>query len=344
MQNMQIGIIGGGNFGTAIANIAARNGYLTHLWMRDVEQVEDTNKHRENRRYLPGHALEELVQPTNDLEVAAQISELLFVTVPSASFRGVCTQLAPYVSHSDALISGTKGIDANGFKLMSQLLDELTSSERIGVLSGPNLAEEIAEEQYTGTVIASRSAYTRDLVQEVLRNDTFRVYGNHDVYGVELGGALKNIYAIVCGLAAGLNVGQNTIGMLITRALAEMSRFAVSMGGNPFTFLGLAGVGDLLVTCTSPLSRNYQLGFKIAQGKSLEEASEELGKLAEGANTLKLVFEKSQVLDVYMPIAEGLYQVLYKQQDISAVIHGLMTGPEGADVEFANPSAWAKPD
>lgn len=340
---MQVAIIGGGNFGTAIGNIAARNGYTTYLWMRDPEQVADAREHRENRRYLPGHKFEDLIVPTDDLRAAAEEAQVMFVTVPSASFANVCEQLHPFTNPTDVLVSGTKGIHAEGFKLMSRLLDELTPSKRVGVLSGPNLAEEIADQHYTGTVVASRSEFARDIVQEVLRNETFRVYGSTDVYGVELGGALKNIYAIICGLAAGMQVGQNTIGMIITRALAEMSRFAVSMGGNPFTFLGLAGVGDLLVTCTSPLSRNYQLGYKVASGMSLAEASEELGKLAEGANTLKVVHAKSQELDVYMPLAEGLHRVLYGGEDISKIVHGLMTGTEGADVEFADPNAWVSP-
>jgi glycerol-3-phosphate dehydrogenase (NAD(P)+) len=151
---------------------------------------------------------------------------------------------------------------------------------------------------------------------------------------------LKNIYAIVCGLAAGLNVGQNTIGLLVTRALAEMSRFAVSMGGNPFTFLGLAGVGDLMVTCTSPLSRNHQLGNCIAKGLTLEEASESLGKLAEGVNTLRLVHGKSHELGVYMPLVDGLYEILFEERGVAEVIGTLMGSSEGADVEFVDPSRW----
>ena len=176
----------------------------------------------------------------------------------------------------------------------------------------------------TGTVIATLHQQDAVLVQEVMRNDTLRVYASADVYGVELGGALKNIYAIVCGLAAGLEVGQNTIGLLVTRALAEMSRFAVSMGGNPFTFLGLAGVGDLMVTCTSPLSRNHQLGTCVAKGMSLDEASESLGKLAEGVNTLQLVYAKSRELGVYMPLVDGLYQILFEQKDVPDVVSTLM--------------------
>ena len=337
---MNVAIIGGGNFGTAIANIIARNGHITHLWMRDSEQVAQTLQAGENLRYLPGHPLEANVYPTADLGHAAQSSSLVFVAVPSVGFASVCQEMAPYISPDDLLISATKGIEPEGFRLMSQLLGDLTPSQHVGAISGPNLAEEIAERQYAGTVIATHHQQDAVLVQEVMRNDTLRVYPSADVYGVELGGALKNIYAIVCGLAAGLEVGQNTIGLLVTRALAEMSRFAVSMGGNPFTFLGLAGVGDLLVTCTSPLSRNHQLGACIAKGMTLDEASESLGKLAEGVNTLQLVYAKSRERDVYMPLVDGLYQILFEQKDIADVISTLMGNSEGADVEFVDPSRW----
>lgn len=337
---MNVAIIGGGNFGTAIANIIARNGHITHLWMRDSEQVAQTLQAGENLRYLPGHPLEANVYPTADLGHAAQSSSLVFVAVPSVGFASVCQEMAPYISPDDLLISATKGIEPEGFRLMSQLLGDLTPSQHVGAISGPNLAEEIAERRYAGTVIATHHQQDAVLVQEVMRNDTLRVYPSADVYGVELGGALKNIYAIVCGLAAGLEVGQNTIGLLVTRALAEMSRFAVSMGGNPFTFLGLAGVGDLLVTCTSPLSRNHQLGACIAKGMTLDEASESLGKLAEGVNTLQLVYAKSRERDVYMPLVDGLYQILFEQKDIADVISTLMGNSEGADVEFVDPSRW----
>ncbi len=338
---MEVAIIGGGNFGTAIANIAASNGYATHLWMRDERQVADCLAHGENRRYLPGHALEALVQPTADLAGALERSSVIFMTVPSASFREVSEQLARHTDSGDVVISATKGIERHsggaGFLLMSQILEELLPTARIGVLSGPNLAEEIADRHYTGTVVASRDPGVCEAVRAVLKSETFRVYDNSDLYGVELAGALKNIYAIVCGLASGLNVGQNTIAMLVTRSLAEMSRFAVSLGANPFTFLGLAGVGDLLVTCTSPLSRNFQLGYKLAHGLSLDQALDDLGKLAEGVNTLKVVYERARELDVYMPLATGLHRVLFQGEALEAVVRELMTGGQPVDVEFARP-------
>lgn len=229
---MQVGIIGGGNFGTAIANIIAHNGNRTHLWMRDPAQVADTQAARENRRYLPGHPLAPEINPTHDLAEAVRGSDAVFVSVPSASFRSVAEQLKPLLEPRSALVSVTKGIEADGFLMMSQILAEVTGSAHTGALSGPNLAEEIASGQYTGTVIASQDDEVCALVQELLHSETFRVYANNDVFGVELGGALKNIYAIICGIASALGVGQNTVGMLITRSLAEMSRFAVSLGAN----------------------------------------------------------------------------------------------------------------
>ncbi|MGA0839711.1 MAG: NAD(P)H-dependent glycerol-3-phosphate dehydrogenase [Pseudomonadales bacterium] len=337
---MDIAILGGGNFGTAIANIIARNGFVTHLWMRDPTQVADCIETGENRRYLPGHRLEALVRPTADLAGALRSSELVFVTVPSQSFRSVSERVAAAVSPHTCVVSATKGIEAEGFRLMSQVLEDYFPRDRIGVLSGPNLAEEIADGQFTGTVIASRSSDLTTRVQQVLRSKTFRVYANDDVYGVELGGALKNIYAIACGLAGGLGVGQNTQGMLITRSLAEMSRLAVSLGANPFTFLGLAGVGDLLVTCSSPLSRNYQLGVRLARGLPLEAAIADLGKLAEGVNTLEVVYQRSKSLGVYMPLAFGLYRLMFEQAQLQDVIVELMTGGQAVDVEFARPTEF----
>ena len=332
---MNVAIVGGGNFGTAIANIIARNGHTTHLWMRDPEQVAQTLEAGENLRYLPGHPLESAVLPTADLGLATQGSSLIFVAVPSAGFASVCREMAPFISPDDVLISATKGIEPNGFRLMSQLLGDLTPSEHVGAISGPNLAEEIAAQQYAGTVIATLHQQDAVLVQEVMRNDTLRVYASADVYGVELGGALKNIYAIASGFVAALGMGENTKAMIITRSLAEMSRFAEAMGANPMTFLGLAGVGDLVVTCMSPLSRNYRVGYAIGSGKNLDQAVEELGEVAEGVNTLRYVRAKAAEWGIYMPLVMGAYECLFNGADPRAVAQGLMTGEAASDVEFA---------
>lgn len=338
---MHVAIIGAGNFGTAVANIVAGNGTPTYLWMRDEQQLSDILEHGENRRYLAGHPLDPNITPTTDLALAAGDSEILFVTVPSASFRSVSQDLAKHVKAGTFVISATKGVEASGFKLMSQIFEEELPTCEIGVVSGPNLAEEMADGQFTGTVIACRDQGWCTRIHDLLHSETFRVYSSADVYGVELGGALKNVYAIICGIASGLGVGENTVSMVITRSLAEMSRFAVSLGANPFTFLGLSGVGDLVATCTSPLSRNYQLGFKLAQGMSLEEAMDALGKLAEGVNTLRVVHAKRDELDVYMPLVEALYRALFEGEPIGEVISSLMNSEKQVDVEFAAPLTWS---
>ena len=337
---MQTAIVGAGNFGTAVANIVASNGVDVHLCMRDQAQLADMLAHGENRRYLPGHPLAERVHPTSDLAEALGASEVVFVTVPSASFREVTSELDGLVREHTCVVSATKGIEA-GFRLMSQILEEDLPRTKVGVISGPNLAEEMADGRYTGTVVASRHESLRTTVQRILTSPTFRVYSSTDVYGVELGGALKNIYAIVCGMATELKVGQNALAMLVTRSLAEMGRFAVSLGANPFTFLGLSGVGDLFATCTSPYSRNFQLGLKLARGTSLDAAMDELGKLAEGVNTVGVVHAKSEELGVYMPLADALYRLLFDEADLGSIISGLMTSEQRVDVEFVAPSAWS---
>ena len=330
---MSAAVFGAGNFGTVIANILAANGCPTRLWMRSQEQVDEILSSRENSRYLPGHKVEESVLPTLDLVLAVAEAKVVFLTIPSASFREVAQTLATHIQPDTYVVSGTKGVEATDFKLMSQILEEEIPQAHIGVLSGPNLAEEIAAGLFAGTVIASKNNDLVEYVQENLQSPRFRVYGNNDVYGVELGGALKNIYAIICGMATTLQVGQNALAMVITRSLAEMNRFARSMGADALTFLGLAGVGDLLATCTSPHSRNFQLGAFVAQGLSVDEAQERLGKLAEGVNTLQVVYRKKEELGVYMPLVDGVYKVLFEKQNLLSVIGDLMASPQQVDVD-----------
>ncbi len=321
-------------FGTAIANVLAENGHDVRLWSRDIEQAEAIRSERENKRSLPGYAVHDAIEPTASLDVALEATDVVFVSVPSRAVREVASLSRGLLPPTACVISTTKGIESKGFRLMSQVLREELSGNPIGVLSGPNLAEEIARKQITATVIASEDPALCAVVQQVLRSNYFRVYSSDDTYGVELAGALKNIYAIAAGFAAALGVGQNTQGMLLTRSLAEMSRFAFSMGARPLTFLGLAGVGDLMVTCGSPLSRNYQIGFFVGKGMSLMQAVEKLGRLAEGINTVRLVKHKSDELGIYMPIVSGLYSILFDDMPVEKVIHQLMMSDQPSDVEF----------
>ncbi len=330
----QVAILGGGSFGTVLANIIANNGHVARLWMRDGEQVEMLNTRRENSVYLPGYKIHPNVTATEDLQGAVAGADIVFVVVPSVSFREVVRQMKPFLPASAILVSSTKGIEAKTFKLMSQILGDEVPGARVAVLSGPNLAKEIAANSPTGTVIASEDAAVRREVQRVLSSDKFRVYANDDMFGVELGGSLKNIYAIIAGLADAMGMGHNTISMLITRSLCEMARFAVHLGADPMTFLGLSGVGDLIVTCSSPLSRNFRVGKALGEGKGVETILAELGQVAEGLNTLKQVKEKADELGVEMPLASGLYEIIYNNQTVDHIINSLMLEERGLDVEF----------
>ncbi|MDD1013395.1 NAD(P)H-dependent glycerol-3-phosphate dehydrogenase [Pseudomonas rubra] len=338
-EQQPVAVLGGGSFGTAVANLLAENGVRVRQWMRDPEQAEAMRTNRENPRYLKGIKLHAGVEPVNDLLATLQSSELIFVALPSSALRSVLAEHAQLLG-GKMLVSLTKGIEAQSFKLMSQILEEIAPQARIGVLSGPNLAREVAEHALTATVVASEDEALCQRVQAVLHGRTFRVYASSDRFGVELGGALKNVYAIIAGMAVALGMGENTKSMLITRALAEMTRFAVSQGANPMTFLGLAGVGDLIVTCSSPKSRNYQVGHALGQGLSLEEAVSRLGEVAEGVNTLKVLKVKAQEVQVYMPLVAGLHAILFEGRTLTQVIELLMRGEPKTDVDFISTSGF----
>jgi glycerol-3-phosphate dehydrogenase (NAD(P)+) len=296
----RVAVLGGGSFGTVIANIIAANGHAVSLWMRNGERAELINESRENPTYLPGYVLHPQLQATTDLEASISGADIVFVAVPSKSCREVARQMATCIDPGAMVISTTKGIEADGFRLMSQVLAEELPSNPLGVLSGPNLAKEIAAGQLTGTVVASEHAALKEEIQALLHSGSLRVYSSDDMYGVELGGALKNVYAIIAGIGAALEVGENTVGMLLTRSLAEMSRFAVSLGADPLTFIGLAGVGDLVVTCSSPLSRNYRVGYALGKGQALDDILDELGQVAEGINTLRILKTEAEVIGTLM--------------------------------------------
>lgn len=332
--NYKVAVLGGGSFGTVIANLVAANGNPTQLWMRNSKLADEINRTRENIEYLPGYKLADGLDATDKLAEAVSSADVVFVAVPSKSFRQIARDIAPHIKTGTIAVSTTKGFEPEGFRLMSQVLKEELPENSIAVLSGPNLAKEIAARHLTGTVVASHDPKLNEIIQNLLQGATFRVYASSDMYGVELGGALKNIYAIMAGLGAALKMGQNTVGMLITRSLTEMSRFAVEEGANPLTFLGLSGVGDLIGTCSSPLSRNYRVGYALGKGQALDDIVEELGQVAEGINTLKLVKEEADRRGIYMPLVNGLYDILYNRKTVAEAIDGLMLSEQSHDVEF----------
>ncbi|UZD67657.1 NAD(P)H-dependent glycerol-3-phosphate dehydrogenase [Marinobacter sp. AN1] len=324
-----------------MAKVLCENGHRVHFWMRDEQQVQELKENRTNSRYMPDVRIEGDLLPTTRFAETLANAEIVFVAIPSKAFRDVIRAHAGDFRPNQIVISLTKGIERDGFRLMSEILQEEIPRTRIGVLSGPNLAAEIVNRELTATVIAAKDPDVRRTVQELLGCDYFRVYANVDIYGVELSGALKNIYAIVAGMGAALDLGENARAMLLTRSLAEMSRFAVSLGANPMTFMGLAGIGDLVVTCTSSKSRNFRVGYAVGKGARLEDAVAELGQVAEGIHTLLLVKEKAESVGIYMPLVRGLYDILYGGASIKAVINGLMTAVQNSDVEFILPRTLA---
>ena len=336
-----VAVLGGGSFGTVLANMAAENGHPTTLWLRDEAQLADMNATRENARYLPGFRLADDLRFSNDLDETITSADVVFVSIPSKAFRTVIRNAKPFLRPEQILVSTTKGIERDSFALMSEILREESGLKRIGVLSGPNLAKEIAARMLSGTVIASTQPDVRERVHQILSRPYFRVFANTDIYGVELGGALKNIYAIAAGMAGALALGENSRSMLLTRALAEMSRFAVQLGANPLTFIGLAGVGDLIATCSSPLSRNYQVGHALGSGKKLDDIIEDLEQTAEGINTVQIVKKKADEFGVHMPIVTGLYAILFEGESLADVMSRLMHGGKSSDVEFVLPRSQA---
>jgi glycerol-3-phosphate dehydrogenase (NAD(P)+) len=330
----RVGIIGGGSFGSALADIIGTRGRPVSLWFRSPEAAAEFNATHENRKYLPGLTLSSNITATSDLAEASRDCSLVLICVPSPYFRETARRLGAWMREDQMIVSTTKGIETGTFRLMTEILAEEVRCRRIGALSGPNLAKEIAARKISGTVIASEHGDLIATVQELLSGDYFRVYSNPDVRGVELGGVLKNVYAIATGLATALDLGDNARGMLLTRALAEMSRFAEKWGADPLTFLGLAGVGDLVTTCTSPLSRNFRVGYLIGQGKTLDEAVREIGEVAEGVHTVAIVRKKLAELGIRMHILEGLHALLFEGVPLDKLLRELMNLPQMEDVEF----------
>ena len=333
---LKIAVLGGGSFGTAMANLSSKNGCEVTLWVRDKRSVKSMQKTHINKKYLPDHKLDERLQFTHDLQAAVKGKDLIFVAVPSSAFRETLQKIAPFIS-AQAIVSLTKGMEKDTFALMSDVIADELPNVAFGVMSGPNLAKEIMNNMPSATVIASQSAALRLAVQTALHSAFFRVFASDDLIGVEPGGAHKNIYAIAMGMAAAYDIGENTKAMILTRALAEMSRFGVQAGANPLTFLGLSGVGDLYATCSSSFRRYYQVGNMLGRGMSLDQAIKKLGQTAEGINTIQQVNEKAMKAGIYMPITHALHDIIYEDKAPLGVALNLMEAGFRSDVEFVMP-------
>ena len=329
----KIAVLGGGSFGTVLANLAASNGYSVSLWVRDSEQALRINSEGANTTYHPELKLSENIEATDSLEEVLKDASMVFIATPSIIFQQIIQRISNLIEDDSYLISCTKGILGKPFRPLSEVITEKVGNT-LGVLSGPNLAKEIADNKVAGSVIASSDNELINSVKSVLSSQTFKIYSSNDMQGVEFAGALKNIYAIICGMADSLKVGENAIGLILTRSMAEMSRFAVAKGANPITFLGLAGMGDLVATCTSKLSRNYQLGYNLGKGMKIDKAKEKIGQVAEGIRTLEVIKNESIELDIKMPLVESLYNIIYLDSSPNVLISDLINNPHEVDVEF----------
>ena len=334
MENSKsVAVLGGGSFGTVLANLAASNGYNVSLWVRDSEQALRINSEGANTTYHPELKLSNNIIASDNLKEVLNNISIIFIATPSIVFEQIVMRVSDHIDEKPYLVSCTKGILDDPFRPLSEIISSKLNNT-IGVLSGPNLAKEIADEKIAGTVIASPDESLINLVKSVLSSETFKIYSSKDMQGVEMAGALKNIYAVICGMAESLKVGENAIGLILTRSMAEMSRFAVAKGANPITFLGLSGMGDLVATCMSTLSRNYQLGFNIGTGMSLSKAKESVGQVAEGVRTLEVVLKESSKLNIKMPLVESMYNIIYNNASPNTLIDDLINNPNEIDVEF----------
>ena len=319
-----IAVLGAGSWGTALAvELAARHRVM--LWGHTPSEVDAMRAHRENRHYLPGVSFPEKLDVTLELDEAIGEASEILVVVPSHAFASVCKQLATLRPDLESLSWASKGFDPSSRRLLSQVAHELLPNADLAVISGPSFGREVAQKVPTVVTAASSDAAVAVFVQNVFVTPFFRVYTNDDMMGVELGGAVKNVIAIASGIIDGLNLGLNTRAALITRGLTEMRRLGVRLGANPHTFSGLAGMGDLILTCTGSLSRNHTVGKLIGEGKKLHDILADMKMVAEGVRTAKSVRNLSMRVNVDMPISHAVYAVLYEDLPPKEAVFQLMT-------------------
>lgn len=322
---MRAAVIGGGAWGTALADVLARNGHEVRIWAREADVVETINASHENVRFLRGATLHPALAASGDMAAVLGGAELITYAAPSHVLRSVVRQDTGSVSADAVLVVATKGIERESLEIMTDVVGDELKGRRIVALSGPSFAAEVAARQPTAVVAASNDPAAADAVQNAFSSRDFRVYTHDDVTGVELGGALKNVMAVATGIAEGLGLGYNARAALITRGLAEMVRLGTALGANPATFAGLAGVGDLVLTCTGQLSRNRSVGVEIGEGKTLQEVLAKKETVAEGVNTTQSAHALAAREGVEMPIVDAVYRVLFQGFAVRDAIGSLMT-------------------
>ncbi|MDQ3986251.1 MAG: NAD(P)-dependent glycerol-3-phosphate dehydrogenase [Actinomycetota bacterium] len=325
---MKIAFVGSGSWGTAVASLMAKKGDPnTVLWARRGEVAETINLFHENPQYLPDVTLPESLRATDDLEKALDGAGVVVMAVPSHGFRNVLKDVAGIAGTKPVYVSLTKGLEMDSRKRMSEVLAEEIggiSEGNIAVLTGPNLAKEVVMGFPAASAVACRDTDTGKRLQDLFHTGSFRCYTNTDVVGCELGGAFKNVIAIAAGMADGLGFGDNTKATVMTRGLAEMARFSVRFGAQPLTFLGLAGVGDLMATCASPHSRNHTVGIELGKGRKIDEVIGSMNMVAEGVKSCKPIFELGQSAGVWMPITENVVKICHEGSSVDDVVTDLL--------------------
>lgn len=327
-MNYRIAVLGAGSWGTALAVLLANNGHKVFIWARDPEQCEKISRTRENHKYLPGISLPHQVTILNDLREVLLVQDLIVLAVPSHSVRELAREISSRISSNTIIVNTAKGFEPKSFIRLSQVLQEelpLFSLDNITLLSGPSHAEEVGRNLPTAVVVAANNKRVAERIQDIFMNHSFRVYINLDITGVEIAGALKNVIALGTGISDGLGYGDNAKAALITRGLAEITRLGVGLGAEVQTFSGLAGLGDLVVTCTSMHSRNRRAGIQIGQGQALNQVLHNMGMVVEGINTTQAAYHLAHRSGIVMPITEQMFKVLFEGKDPKEAVISLMS-------------------
>ena len=326
-MSSKVAVLGAGSWGSALANVLVENGHQVNIWTREEKQKNEINTNHTNEHYLPEFKFPDELVATTDLKQAVMNAEAILVVIPTNGIRQLARKLNETLDRKVTIIHASKGLERETHKRISVILNEELSAKKtegIVALSGPSHAEEVINHDLTTITAASLNQERAKFVQKLFLNDYFRVYTNPDIIGVEIGAALKNIIAIGAGVIAGLGYGDNAKAGLVTRGLAEISRLGVEMGADPLTFMGLSGVGDLIVTCTSPHSRNWRAGHQLGEGKAIKTVLSNMGMVVEGVSTTQAAFELAKEHAIEMPITEAIYDVLYNDAEVKQVISHLM--------------------
>lgn len=335
-ESLDILVVGGGTFGTSLASVLSEMKRRVLLWVRRPELAEEINERHTNSRYLDGFELPPNLRATTELEESIRKAPIVLIVVPSRSFRDIARRVGDTATGSHILVHATKGIEIETFKRMSEVLREETCALKIGVLSGPNLAREIMGGQPSGALLASRFDEVTAAMQPLFASSRMRIYSGRDVVGTEIAGSFKNIIAIAAGVADGMKLGDNAKSLLVTRGLSEMARFGVALGADVFTFGGLAGIGDLMATCASRLSRNHQVGERLAQGEKTNQIIESMTQVAEGVPTTRAVHGQALQMKIDLPIVRAMHGILFEDWSCNEAVVRLMSLPVDKELAVLN--------